>query len=278
MVQIKDFDRFHTIFFDALHATTFPRNKDIIMFRSLLGRRSTTNEPLGTVNHGGSDFPQEMTEGPSRTLSLPPERVCFICLDDNNADEDRLLPCCTRCCARVHQSCWMNWRSSQTSHARRARVSGIWSGSDPFMCSICKSGAARLEDEIVSSRWLESFSNVNRSGYTNNRNSSGLFLALSRPPSDSDNEEDGDDDIHDVFSLLRTERHGRKRIRTLPFVALIVTIFFIFGQVVVWRVMDIDSQFLVFSVTITICSALGVFSSICLHKYQQIKYNNFSTV
>jgi hypothetical protein len=248
------------------------------MFRSLLGRQSPSNQHSVMERRSGADYPLEMTEGPSRALSLPPERVCFICLDDSNADEDRLLPCCTRCCARVHQSCWMNWRSSQTSHARRARVSGIWSGPDPFMCSICKSGAARLENEIVSSRWLESFINVNRSAYTNNHSISGLFLALSRPPSDSDNEEDGEDDIHDVFSLLRTERDGRKRLRTLPFVAIISTVFFIFGQVVVWRVMDIDSQFLVFSVTMTVCSALGVFSSICLHRYQQIKYNNLSTV
>ena len=249
------------------------------MFRSLLGRsRSSNNLPL-IRSSLSSDIAHELVEGPMRMPSVPMERVCFICLDDNNAENDRLLPCCTRCCAMVHQSCWLNWRTSQSSQARRSRVSGIWSGSDPFMCSICKSGAARLEGEIVSSRWLESFMNVNRSSHTYNRNHSGLFLALTRSRTDSDiDEEEGEDDIGDVLSLFTTGRDGRRKIRTPAVIAFVVTLLFIFGQVVVWRVMNIDSQFLVFSLTVTICSSVGVLSSLALYYYQRKKYQTFITV
>jgi hypothetical protein len=219
-------------------------------------------------------------EGPQRMPSLPVERVCFICLDDNHAEDDRLLPSCTRCCAMVHQSCWANWRISQSSHARRSRVSGIWSASDPFLCSICKSGAARLEREIVSSRWLESFIDVNRSSYSHNRNSSGLFLALSRARNRDDMEEETDDDeIGDYFSITpMSSASGLFSTQSFPFLALFVSILCIFAQIVVWKVFDLDNQLLVLSLTVTICSTVGLVSSAVLFEYQRKKYNNFMTV
>ena len=248
------------------------------MFTRLLGPRRSASANSERGIPGTNQIPREMMEGPVRMPSLPIERVCFICLDDNNPADDKLLPCCTRCCAMVHQSCWVNWRRSQSSHARRSRVSGMWSTSDPFMCSICKSGAARLEDEIVSSRWLETFMDVNRSSYMQNANSSGLFLALTRPRSDSDSEDDEEDDVGDIFSLLTAEQDGQKKVLSLPVLVLMITCLFMFGQVVVWRVMDIDSQFLVFALTLTICSAVGVVAGILLYTYQRRKYSNFMTV
>jgi hypothetical protein len=228
-----------------------------------------------------SDEIQEMVEGPQRMQSLPIERVCFICLDDNHAEDDRLLPSCTRCCAMVHQSCWSNWRLSQSSHARRSRVSGIWSGSDPFLCSICKSGAARLEREIVSSRWLESFIDVNRSAYSYNRNSSGLFLALSRARNreDEDEETENDDEIGDFFSISPFSFSSSLfTTQSLPVLALFVSILSIFAQVVIWKVFDLDTQLLVLSLTVTVCSTIGTVASAVLFEYQRKKYNNFITV
>jgi hypothetical protein len=50
-------------------------------------------------------------------------------------------------------------------------------GADPFICSICKSGSARIHGERVSVRWLEAFAHF--SGVSHPvRFASGLFTAL----------------------------------------------------------------------------------------------------
>ena len=62
--------------------------------------------------------------------------------------------------------------------ARRSRLAGNRVNADPFLCSICKSGSARIEGEQVSVRWLEAFANfANASGHQV-RFASGLFSAL----------------------------------------------------------------------------------------------------
>ena len=77
-------------------------------------------------------------------------RACFICLED----EGELVSCCSRCFGVAHRRCWREWRGSQRSAAGRSRAAGI-GFRDPFLCSICKSGKARIHDETVSRDWME---------------------------------------------------------------------------------------------------------------------------
>jgi hypothetical protein len=107
------------------------------------------------------------------------ERLCFICLDGTESEEStKLVQCCTRCFAMAHSRCWSDWRRSQANHARRSRLAGNRISTDPFVCSICKSGSARLRGERVSIRWLESFAYFGSASSHSVRFASGLFSAL----------------------------------------------------------------------------------------------------
>ena len=83
-------------------------------------------------------------------------RACFICLED----DEELVSCCTRCYGAAHSRCWKEWRANQRSSALRVRQAGGGAGSslatrDPFLCTICKSGRARLVGEVVNREWIE---------------------------------------------------------------------------------------------------------------------------
>jgi len=91
-----------------------------------------------------------------QTLPLlsPPgsERACFICLED---DGD-LVSCCSQCYGVTHVRCWRECRSSQRTNAIRTRMTGGSSNvRDPFLCSICKTGRARVQGETVTREWME---------------------------------------------------------------------------------------------------------------------------
>lgn len=138
----------------------------------------------------------------------PIERMCFICLDSGEADpQDKLIGCCTCCFAVAHSKCWADWRVAQASHARTARVSGSRLNADPFICSICKSGVARVQGERVTIRWLESFARFRSSLAHPVRIASGLFAALTgarREGMSSERAQDLDyiDDETDFFDSL----------------------------------------------------------------------------
>jgi hypothetical protein len=78
-------------------------------------------------------------------------RCCFICLDD----EGELISCCSRCYGVSHSRCWKEWRNSQRNSASRRRPGSSIRLADPFLCSICKTGRARLIGETVTRDWIE---------------------------------------------------------------------------------------------------------------------------
>ena len=92
-----------------------------------------------------------MIEMQSSPLLLPndssTDRSCFICLED----EPELVSCCSRCFGVAHKKCWKEWRSSQRLAAARTSSSTR----DPFLCSICKTGRARIQGETLSRDWIE---------------------------------------------------------------------------------------------------------------------------
>jgi hypothetical protein len=148
----------------------------------------------------------EMTNLDERQLScvsLPTERMCFICLDGTESDSDPLVPCCTRCYAVSHDKCWADWRSSQAGHARRLRLAGNRITADPFLCSICKSGSARVGGERVTIRWLESFANFGRSASAHQvRFATGLFSALTNARNET---RTSSSDEEDFFEFMDSE-------------------------------------------------------------------------
>ena len=86
-------------------------------------------------------------------LAPPPgsDRACFICLEDDG----ELVSCCSQCFGVAHARCWRECRASQRSNAIRSRMTGVASVRDPFLCSICKTGKARVEGESVTREWME---------------------------------------------------------------------------------------------------------------------------
>jgi len=105
-------------------------------------------------------------------------------------------------------------------------------------------------------------------------------LALSRARNRDDMEEETDDDeIGDYFSITpMSSASALFSTQSFPFLALFVSILCIFAQIVVWKVFDLDNQLLVLSLTVTICSTVGLVASAVLFEYQRKKYNNFMTV
>ena len=169
----------------------------------------TSNEPLRPVRfldpvlqhfilsrRSSQVSTQEHTPGAVLDMhahNVPNERLCFICLDgtDDRSDvESSLVPCCSRCFAVTHPRCWKEWRRSQANYARRNRVAGNQINSDPFVCSICKSGSSRVTGELVSVRWLEAFASFSSSARNRVRVASGLFSALTGARQESHDEGD----------------------------------------------------------------------------------------
>ena len=86
-------------------------------------------------------------------LAPPPgsDRACFICLEDDG----ELASCCSQCFGVAHARCWRECRASQRSNAIRSRMTGAGTVRDPFLCSICKTGRARVAGESVTREWME---------------------------------------------------------------------------------------------------------------------------
>lgn len=91
-------------------------------------------------------------------------------------------------------------------HARRARVAGNRVGTDPFLCSICKSGAARVRGEWVTLKWLHSFVNFGEDRGPRVRFASGLFTALSGAREENGTgQQDNDEGEDDFFEYIENQ-------------------------------------------------------------------------
>ncbi|CAD2114226.1 conserved Plasmodium protein, unknown function [Plasmodium vinckei] len=73
------------------------------------------------------------------------EFLCFICLEKNLKDFV-LYPCCSLCSAVVHKKCWYKLRKTQKLSSLRSKLLGL-NKLDPILCSICKTGVAKIEEE-----------------------------------------------------------------------------------------------------------------------------------
>ncbi|SBT50342.1 conserved Plasmodium protein, unknown function [Plasmodium ovale wallikeri] len=73
------------------------------------------------------------------------ELFCFICLE-KNLENSHLLSCCSLCTACVHKKCWYSWRTTQKLSSLRSKLLGL-NKLDPLLCTICKTGTAKIEEE-----------------------------------------------------------------------------------------------------------------------------------
>ncbi|SBS98576.1 conserved Plasmodium protein, unknown function [Plasmodium ovale] len=73
------------------------------------------------------------------------ELFCFICLE-KNLENSHLLSCCSLCTACVHKKCWYSWRKTQKLSSLRSKLLGL-NKLDPLLCTICKTGTAKIEEE-----------------------------------------------------------------------------------------------------------------------------------
>ena len=223
---------------------------------------------------------------------FPPERLCFICLDGTESEEDgsgKLVSCCSQCYAVTHAGCWRDWRSSQSSNARRTRVSGNRLISDPFLCSICKSGYARIDGERVPIRWLEAFAAFGqRSAIHQVRLASGLFSALTgarsedvRGPVESADGEDGSYEEEEFLDFVESEGQlGSRGISSTFFCGntslcvmmnCVVLVLFLIGNAIVLQMNFLDgSTFLVMADTILIIVYLVFITVYVFYRYQRI--------
>ena len=211
---------------------------------------------------------------------MPLERVCFICLDTSNNHESielRLVGCCSQCYAVSHIRCWKEWRVSQATHARRSRVAGNRVGTDPFLCSICKSGAARLRGEWVSLRWLHSFANFGDDRGPRVRFASGLFAALtgareearSRPEIE---EESDDDFLEYIENQSENDRVsflcGDTRKFILVFIAMVTALAGSLVTLNQWGVLH--SSFSLMTSVVILLGIVGVLTTYVLVRYNRL--------
>lgn len=205
------------------------------------------------------------------------ERLCFICLDGSEADEaNNLVQCCTRCFTVAHTRCWREWRCSQASHARRARLSGNRVRMDPFICSICKSGSARLSGERVTVRWLESFANFATHTGHSIRFASGLFSALSGARNERAPDEETDSDTGEDF-LEFIEEGGVNNMTLLLgnvrrfFLVNIIVIFCLILSVVICNDFGlIETSFMVMSSIIAILAYVILVTTYIFLRYERL--------
>ena len=215
----------------------------------------------------------------------PPERLCFICLDGAEEDGAKLVSCCSQCYAVTHTTCWKDWRWSQASHARRARVAGSRLASDPFLCSICKSGSARVEDERVTIRWLEAFSNFGQRSVHQVRAASGLFAALTGARGEevrrsSDNDSNASYDEEDFLDFVETEQElGNRGVRSTFFCGnskkcivgnIILFTFFIVGNGIISEIEVLPVSYQVMGNVLLIFAYLVCLAAYVNDRYQRI--------
>ncbi|SPJ11588.1 conserved Plasmodium protein, unknown function [Plasmodium sp. DRC-Itaito] len=73
------------------------------------------------------------------------ELFCFICLE-KKFENSNLISCCSLCTACVHKKCWYTWRRNQKLSALRSKILGL-NKLNPLLCTICKTGIAKIEEE-----------------------------------------------------------------------------------------------------------------------------------
>lgn len=208
------------------------------------------------------------------------EGICFICLDgteDLSSPDIRLVSCCSQCYAVTHIRCWKEWRLSQAAHARRVRVAGNRIGTDPFLCSICKSGAARLRGEWVSLRWLHSFANFGDDRGPRVRFASGLFAALTgareeNPTRPQDDEETDDDFLDYIENQPDSERVSFFCGHTKKFLLIVFALASgISGSIVALNQLNVVETSFLLMVSVTIILAfVGAVTSYVLVRYNRL--------
>eukprot|EP00929_Paragymnodinium_shiwhaense_P093781 TRINITY_DN54051_c0_g1_i1.p1 TRINITY_DN54051_c0_g1~~TRINITY_DN54051_c0_g1_i1.p1 ORF type:complete len:459 (+),score=108.37 TRINITY_DN54051_c0_g1_i1:241-1617(+) len=101
------------------------------------------------------DVPNAAAEA-SKQQQAEQDRTCFICLMEEDKEDDNLLiPCCTTCYACVHKRCWREWRNNQRVTALRSRLLGTRMQTNNLLrCSICKSGTAMVAGEEGGLDWI----------------------------------------------------------------------------------------------------------------------------
>ncbi|EER19668.1 hypothetical protein Pmar_PMAR012656 [Perkinsus marinus ATCC 50983] len=136
--------------------------------------------------------PRVSTPASSVNLAVT-DRMCFICLEGPEGECGELVPCCDRCYAHVHRGCWAEWRQNQRMTALRSRLTGLRpAGTDPFLCSICKTGQACVEGESHDVAWLAA---VTGSRSSRGRQSPWEVLGSFGARSDASSDSDEDDDL-----------------------------------------------------------------------------------
>ncbi|GAW83768.1 hypothetical protein, conserved [Plasmodium gonderi] len=81
----------------------------------------------------------------NKFLEEKSDLFCFICLE-KNLEDSHLISCCSLCTACVHKRCWYSWRKTQKLSSLRSRILGL-NKLDPLLCTICKTGTAKIKDE-----------------------------------------------------------------------------------------------------------------------------------
>ncbi|SBS91254.1 conserved Plasmodium protein, unknown function [Plasmodium malariae] len=81
----------------------------------------------------------------SNNIEDKAELFCFICLE-KKLENSLLLSCCSLCTACVHKKCWFSWRKTQKLSSLRSKLLGL-NKLDPLLCTICKTGTAKIEEE-----------------------------------------------------------------------------------------------------------------------------------
>jgi len=97
----------------------------------------------------------EESDPPPPSEPAGDDRACFLCLE-GDLEDDLLVPCCTRCSAHVHNTCWTEFRYQQRVASLRSRFLREPLPRSQLLCTICKTGNAivRQEDEGILRNWM----------------------------------------------------------------------------------------------------------------------------
>lgn len=96
------------------------------------------------------------TNNPNNNDEGDLERTCFICLADDENSDAGLVRCCTQCYTQVHAKCWKDWRNNQRITILRSHLLGLRVPRNQLLCSICKTGQAKVPEEDTSElEWLD---------------------------------------------------------------------------------------------------------------------------
>eukprot|EP00929_Paragymnodinium_shiwhaense_P048125 TRINITY_DN24382_c0_g1_i2.p1 TRINITY_DN24382_c0_g1~~TRINITY_DN24382_c0_g1_i2.p1 ORF type:complete len:508 (-),score=59.95 TRINITY_DN24382_c0_g1_i2:129-1472(-) len=140
----------------------------------------------------------EMEESSKLVISndadgLDEDRTCFICLMEEDRENDNpLMPCCSTCYASVHKRCWREWRNNQRVTALRSRLLGLRAQTNNLLrCSICKSGTAVVAGEEDGLEWMNELLCGGETGAVPGQDARTIALArLARRTDDSDEDRD----------------------------------------------------------------------------------------